>query len=842
MYVADYVLMEYGTGAIMAVPGHDERDFDFATEFGLPIRRVVGRRRRRAAVHGRRSAGELGAPSSTASTTARRWRRSSTGSTARARATARSTTACATGCCPASATGAARSRSSTATSTAWCRCPRRTCPSCCRTSRTTRRRASPRWPRPRTGSTPTCPVCGGPARRETDTMDTFVDSSWYYLRYTDANNDEAAWDKKVLDSWMPVDQYVGGVEHAILHLMYARFFVKALADLGPAGRPGAVQGAVHAGHDHARRREDVQVQGQHDQPGAVRRALRRGHRPRPTSCSSARPTRTPTGTTRASRASTASWRACGAWARTSPSMTGQQALLGPLEVPEGDDLDADAQGALGDRQGHQRHGRPLRVQHGDRRRHGAGQRGLPPARRRAAPGTLHFATATAASLIFPFAPHTARGRLREADRRPRVGDPVAGRRPVAARARRRRDRRAGQRQAARPRRRRRRPPPARSWRRSRASSPNVARAHRRQADREGRRRAVEARELRRALGGRAGGRARRVEPVARRRFVATPGAAWASHALSRAARRAPAHDRTPDRRYRSRSHVRAGASMGVCPETFPTGNSAGIPPPSRVRFAARQVLPPPSPAAVRRPARTPAPNRRAAAPCRAARRAASACRVGVPRWRAASACRRAAGLSPPSPAAVRRPRLHASRRTPRRAVLRRAASACRRAAGLSPPSPAAVRRPRLHASRRTPRRRAVPRRASSACRRAAGPHTSVTAAVRRPRLHAPRRTPHRRAVPRACRRAPRRAAPCRPSCAAPRLASCRAVPRRAASACRRAAGLSPPSPAAVRRPRLHASRRTPRRLAVPRRASPRRSAAPRAFFHTPARLLWQSTC
>jgi leucyl-tRNA synthetase len=92
-----------------------------------------------------------------------------------------------------------------------------------------------------------CPKCGKPARREADTMDTFVDSSWYFLRYCDPHNDRAPWDRRIIDYWMPVDQYIGGIDHATGHLLYSRFFVKALNDFDLLGFREPFQRLFHQG-------------------------------------------------------------------------------------------------------------------------------------------------------------------------------------------------------------------------------------------------------------------------------------------------------------------------------------------------------------------------------------------------------------------------------------------------------------------------------------------------------------------------------------------------------------------------------------------------------------------
>jgi leucyl-tRNA synthetase len=92
-----------------------------------------------------------------------------------------------------------------------------------------------------------CPRCGGPGRREAETMDTFVDSSWYFLRYCDPHNDAAPFERELADFWMPVDQYVGGIDHAIKHLLYARFFIKVLNEFGLVGVREPFQRMFHQG-------------------------------------------------------------------------------------------------------------------------------------------------------------------------------------------------------------------------------------------------------------------------------------------------------------------------------------------------------------------------------------------------------------------------------------------------------------------------------------------------------------------------------------------------------------------------------------------------------------------
>jgi leucyl-tRNA synthetase len=241
IYVADYVLMDYGTGAIMAVPGHDERDFAFATKYGLEVIEVI-----ESPAEYKDATGELvqaysgdgvlvnsgpfnGLAKADGVVKVTEWLKDQGKAdfavnyklrdwlVSRQRYWGAPIPIVYCDACgevpvpddqlpvllPDITDYAPKGKSPLAAAEHWVNT--------------------------------TCPACGGPARRESDTMDTFVDSSWYYLRYATPWRDDVAFDREAVDYWLPVDQYIGGVEHAILHLMYSRFFTKVLYDLGLVG-------------------------------------------------------------------------------------------------------------------------------------------------------------------------------------------------------------------------------------------------------------------------------------------------------------------------------------------------------------------------------------------------------------------------------------------------------------------------------------------------------------------------------------------------------------------------------------------------------------------------------
>ena len=237
IWVANFVLGDYGTGAVMAVPAHDQRDFEFARKFGLPIRVVVTPDGQPVAPDGLTEAADAygtlvesgefsGVPSAEA--------QARMIAVAKARGFGEGTVQFRL-----KDWGISRQRY-WGTPIPFVHCekdglvpvPDDQLPvELPRITEFTGRGDSPLAQVPAFVNT-TCPTCGGVARRETDTMDTFVDSSWYFYRFADPRNAQQAFNPEAVKYWLPVDFYVGGVEHAILHLIYSRFFARVFRDLG----------------------------------------------------------------------------------------------------------------------------------------------------------------------------------------------------------------------------------------------------------------------------------------------------------------------------------------------------------------------------------------------------------------------------------------------------------------------------------------------------------------------------------------------------------------------------------------------------------------------------------
>jgi leucyl-tRNA synthetase len=242
VWVANYILMDYGTGAIMSVPAHDERDYEFAKKYGIEIKQVIEPEESDKSVRPTQPVEEV--PFTTLDgklTNSGEF----TGLACEEAIKKMSEYAEQHKFGKATVTfrlkdwGISRQRYwGTPIPMVYCDkdgivpVPEKDLPVILPEKvEITLTGGSPLQRVPEFLNTK-CPKCGGPAKRETDTMDTFVDSSWYFYRYTDAHNDKAPFDREIADYWFPIDQYIGGVEHAILHLIYSRFWTKFMRDIG----------------------------------------------------------------------------------------------------------------------------------------------------------------------------------------------------------------------------------------------------------------------------------------------------------------------------------------------------------------------------------------------------------------------------------------------------------------------------------------------------------------------------------------------------------------------------------------------------------------------------------